>query len=176
MLFRLPHYGGLGVWWINWIFVGVIGMAKKSYDWGAIKVQFINSSLSTREFAEQNDIPFGTLKRKVSKELWLEERSNIAPMVIQRSVEKIIDNRVDELTKFEKENLKAISKAQNKVIGMLEMCEKPNEIKALSSALVDFQKVYRLALGASTENQATQEVTDFNSWLEKIENGQIGGD
>lgn len=143
-------------------------MAKKSYDWVAIKVQFINSSLSTREFAKQNDIPFGTLKRKVSQELWLEERSNIDPILIQKSVEKSIDNRVDELTKFEQENLKAISKAQKKVIGMLGICEKPSEIKALSGALVDFQKVYRLALGASTENQATSEGFDRENWLKRL--------
>lgn len=147
-------------------------MAKVNHDWAKIKVEFIKSTLSIRDFAEAFNIPLGTLSRKVTKEKWVNERSQIDNNVITKSIEKTVEDRVDELTKFEQDNLKAISKAQEKVIAMLELCEKPNEIKALSGALVDFQKVYRLALGASTENQAVDSTKNFADIIRDIENAE----
>ncbi|MDC2824589.1 hypothetical protein [Rodentibacter pneumotropicus] len=145
-------------------------MAKSNHDWAKIKVEFIKSTLSIRDFAEAFNIPLGTLSRKVTKEKWTDERSQVDHKVITKSIEKTIEDRVDELTQFENKNLKAIAYAQDEVLKMLSICEKPNEIKSLTGALLDLQKGYRLALGASTENQATQDVSDFTEWIKELNN------
>ncbi|OOF40879.1 hypothetical protein BKK47_02935 [Rodentibacter mrazii] len=143
-------------------------MAKSNHDWAKIKVEFIKSTLSIRDFAEAFNIPLGTLSRKVTKEKWTDERSQVDHKVITKSIEKTIEDRVDELTQFENKNLKAIAYAQDEVLKMLSVCEKPSEIKSLTGALLDLQKGYRLALGASTENQATTEGFNREEWLRKL--------
>ncbi|WP_439236705.1 hypothetical protein [Lonepinella koalarum] len=149
-------------------------MAKKSYDWVAIKLEFVKSSLSTRDFAEAFDIPYSTFSKKVMREQWENERKQIGSKLEAKSVEKSIDNRADELAEFEATTLRAIRMAQADVIDKIASCKKAGEIKALSNALVELQKGYRLALGASTENQATGTATDFSQWLESIDNGELG--
>ncbi|MDH2927917.1 hypothetical protein [Lonepinella koalarum] len=149
-------------------------MAKKSYDWVAIKLEFVKSSLSTRDFAEAFDIPYSTFSKKVMREQWENERKQIGSKLEAKSIEKSIENRADELSEFETTTLKAIRIAQSDIIIKISTCEKAGDMKSLTSSLVDLQKVYRLALGASTENQATGTTTDFSQWLESIDNGELG--
>lgn len=146
-------------------------MAKKSYDWVAIKVQFINSSLTVQEFADKFSIPYGTLKKQATKGKWLDERVAIGAETIRKSNEISTDIRAYQLTELDNETLKLINRAQKKLAVLIDVSEKANELKSISGAIIDLQKGYRLALGASTENQATQEVSDFTQWLENIENG-----
>lgn len=147
-------------------------MAKKSYDWVAIKVQFINSSLTVQEFADKFSIPYGTLKKQATQGKWLDERSAIGAETIRKSTEISTDIRAYQLTELENEHIKLAQKAQSKLHYMLDTADNANQVSVVSTAMVNLQKVYRLALGASTENQATQEVSDFNKWLEDIKDEQ----
>lgn len=149
-------------------------MAKKSYDWVAIKLEFVKSTLSIRDFAQAYGIPHSTLLKKAAAEKWSDERNQIGIRLESKAVDKVTDDKSDELAQFERKSLKAISRTHDKLLMMLEMAEKPSELKAVSGALVDLQKVYRLALGASTENQANKTVSDFSDWLESVSNGTAG--
>lgn len=151
-------------------------MAKKSYDWVAIKVQFINSSLTIPEFSEKYDIPLGTLKKQVAQGSWMDERSRVGAETVRKSVEVSSDIRAYQLTELDNKTLTLIGKAQDKLERMIEQSAEAKELKSISGAIVDLQKGYRLALGASTDNQATKEVKDFSVWLEGIENGQFSKD
>lgn len=151
-------------------------MAKKSYDWVAIKIQFVNSSLSTREFAEKYGIPFGTLTKQVAQGKWLDERISIGSYTEQKSIEYSVNNRAAKLAQFDDDCVSLADEFRKKAQEFLHQIDSPMALKALTGAMKDTQAMARLALGASTENQATQEVTDFNSWLEGIENGKLGKD
>lgn len=140
-------------------------MAKKSYDWVAIKVQFINSSLTVKEFADKYSIPYGTLKKQATQGKWLDDRSAIGAETVRKSAEVSTDVRAYQLTDLEHECVDTAKKALGKLNMMLDSSDKPNQVAVISSALVNLQKVYRLALGASTENQTVKEVTDFAEWL-----------
>lgn len=148
-------------------------MAKKSYDWVAIKVQFINSSLSISEFSTKYDIPLGTLKKQVAQGAWIEERSRVGTETVRKSVEVSSDIRAYQLTELEQENINLAKKAQSKLHHMLDTAENANQVSTVATAMVNLQKVYRLALGASTDNQATGATTDFAQWLEEIESGKF---
>ncbi|MFZ7198495.1 hypothetical protein [Avibacterium avium] len=143
-------------------------MAKKPYDWVAIKVQFINSSLTISEFSEKYNIPLGTLKKQVAQGSWMDERSRIGTETVRKSVEVSTDIRAYQLTELDNETLHLISQAQKRLASLIEISEKANELKSISSAIVDLQKGYRLALGASTENQATSEGFDRENWLKRL--------
>ena len=125
-------------------------MAKKSYDWVAIKIQFINSSLTIPEFSAKYDIPLGTLKKQVAQGSWMNERSQVGAETVRKSAD-------------------TAKKALGKLNMMLDSADKPNQVAVISSALVNLQKVYRLALGASTDNQAVGSSEDFAEWLKDSE-------
>lgn len=144
-------------------------MAKKSYDWVAIKIQFINSSLTIPEFSEKYDIPLGTLKKQVAQGSWMNERSQVGAETVRKSAEVSSDIRAYQLTDLEHECVDIAKKALGKLNMMLDSADKPNQVAVISSALVNLQKVYRLALGASTDNQAVGSSEDFAEWLKDSE-------
>ncbi|CAM3861552.1 hypothetical protein [Avibacterium endocarditidis] len=143
-------------------------MAKKSYDWVAIKVQFINSSLSAKEFAEKYGIPYGSLSKQVAQGKWIDERKLIGKDAENKSIEFSVNNRAAKLAQIDDDCVKTAELINNKIIELLPTIDSPVALKALSGALKDTQSVTRLALGASTENQATSEGFDRENWLKRL--------
>lgn len=142
-------------------------MAKKSYDWVAIKVQFINSSLSTREFAEKYGIPFGTLTKQVAQGKWLDERITIGSDTEQKSLEFSVSNRAARLAKFDDDCVDLADDFRKKAKEFLHQIDSPLALKALTGAMKDTQAIARLALGASTENQAIGSAKSFDDWVKE---------
>ena len=146
---------------------------KKVYDWKKIKVDFIKSNLSVADFCEKYDVARGTLARKVSKEKWLEERSRRDQLTIEKSISKAIEDTSSQLAKFEDKTLRIIGSMQRKVEELADVAEKAYDVKTLTSTLIELQKGYRLALGASTENQAQQNGFDREEWLKRLSDEEI---
>lgn len=149
-------------------------MAKKSYDWVAIKLQYINSSLNTREFAEKYGIPFGTLTKQVAQGKWQDERNTIGSHTEQKSIEFSVNNRAAKLAKFDDDCVELADDFRKKAKEFLHQIDSPMALKALTGAMKDTQVIARLALGASTENQSTQNVTEFSDWLKELKSGKAG--
>lgn len=147
-------------------------MAKKSYDWIAIKVEFLKSSLSIPEFSQRYDIPLGTLKKQVAQGKWLDERSEIGTDVVRKSTEIAADAKALKLAQVDADCVKTAEEINRKLRELLPTIDSPMALKALSGTLKDTQAVTRLALGASTENQSTQVVQDFSDWVKEIPHGQ----
>ncbi|MGX2956415.1 hypothetical protein ACWIYZ_04905 [Ursidibacter arcticus] len=145
-------------------------MAK--YDWNVIKTQFITSSLTIEEFATQNAIPVGTLRRQVSQGKWLEERDQVEIKVRSKSIEFSVNNRAARLAKFDDDCIEIADDFRKKAKEFLHQIDSPMALKALTGAMKDTQAMARLALGASTENQAVGNTQDFSVWLEEKENGE----
>ncbi|OOF62052.1 hypothetical protein [Rodentibacter pneumotropicus] len=143
-------------------------MAK--YDWTTIKTQFITSGLSIEEFAKQNAISVGTLRRQVSQGKWIEERDQIEIEVRSKAVEYVVNNRAARLAKFDDDCVELADDFRKKAKAFLHQIDSPMALKALTGAMKDTQAMARLALGASTENTATKEVSDFTDWIKELNN------
>lgn len=143
-------------------------MAKKSYDWVAIKVQFINSSLSTREFSEKYGIPYGSLSKQVAQGKWLDERKEIGKDTETKSIEFSVNNRAIKLAKVDDDYIELADDFLRKAKALLKEIDSPMALKALTGAMKDTQAMVRLALGASTENQSKQDVSEFADWVKEI--------
>lgn len=148
-------------------------MAKKSYDWIAIKVQFINSSLSIREFSEKYGIPYGSLSKQVAQGKWLDERKEIGKDTETKSIEFSVNNRAIKLAKVDDDYIELADDFLRKAKVLLKEIDSPMALKALTGAMKDTQAIARLALGASTENQAVGSQKDFAEWLKDIESGKF---
>ena len=123
-------------------------------DWPALKVEYVNSAMGYRELAEKYGIKEATVRKRVSREGWNEARHTASQFVTTLASEQITENRVDELIKFNKEDLETAKAIRTKAIAMMQLIESPSDLRALAGAVDVAQKVGRLALGASTENSA----------------------
>lgn len=146
-------------------------MAKKSYDWVAIKIQFVNSSLSIPDFAESFGIPKSTLSKQVAQGNWLEERARIGMDTESKSIEYSINNRAAKLAQIDDDCVKTAEEINRKLRELLPSIDSPMALKALAGTLKDTQAVTRLALGASTDNQSVGSQADYAKWLEEIDSG-----
>lgn len=144
-------------------------MAKKSYDWVAIKVQFINSSLSAKEFAEKYGIPYGSLSKQVAQGKWNDERKTVGKDTENKSIEYSVNNRAAKLAQIDDDCVKTAEEINRKLRELLPTIDSPMALKALSGTLKDTQAVTRLALGASTDNQAVDSSVNFAEILTDIE-------
>ena len=123
-------------------------------DWAALKVEYVNSALTYGELAERHGLKAGTVRQRANREGWNDSRNAVSQFVTTSATEQITENRVDELTKFNAEDLATAKAIRNKAIAMMELVESPSDLRALAGAVDVAQKVGRLALGASTENSA----------------------
>ena len=123
-------------------------------DWAALKVEYVNSALTYGELAERHGLKAGTVRQRANREGWNDSRNAVSQFVTVTATEQITENRVDELIKFNAEDLATAKAIRNKAIAMMELVESPSDLRALAGAVDVAQKVGRLALGASTENNA----------------------
>jgi hypothetical protein len=123
-------------------------------DWAALKVEYVNSALTYGELAERHGLKAGTVRQRANREGWNDSRNAVSQFVTKVATEQITENRVDELIKFNAEDLATAKAIRNKAIEMMDGIESPSDLRALAGAVDVAQKVGRLALGASTENSA----------------------
>lgn len=129
---------------------------KKPYDWLAIEAEFIGSRLSVEFFADEHNMPIGTLKRRVTSGKWLEKRAKLNEKAIRKNIDITAETKAERLSKFDDECLDIAEKLLESVKEQIKEIENPNQLKSLSGTLKEAQAVARLILGASTDNTELQ--------------------
>lgn len=140
-------------------------MAK--IDWSAVELAFINSHKSLKEIAEEFGVGYGNVRKRASDYNWQEKRNTSSQSVTKKVQEIAEETRVMQLEKFTQLDLDRVSALQSKMKLLIDEIEKPMDLRVLAASLKDLQSVYRLALGASTENQATGSVKSFDEWVKE---------
>lgn len=144
-------------------------------NWEEIRLKFIESNLSTGDFAKENDIPFGTLARQVRLGKWLEEREQYNQAVFHKTALINIDEKAQKLAKVDENFVDLSEDILDKVREILPTVDSAMALKSIAGTVKDIQAVMRLSLGASTENKATQIVQDFSEWLTDFKDEQRSG-
>ena len=144
-------------------------MAKKSAisdkDWDLIRTDYVSSSISIRELADKFNCSADALEARAGREQWTEQRRKLSAEVLAKADAELTARRAADLIKFNEEDLnlaKALRSQIAKHINDAIKSQTPlstHDIKRLSSAAADAQKIGRLALGVSTSNN---EVTGAN--------------
>jgi uncharacterized protein YjcR len=123
-------------------------------DWAAIRVEYVNSALQYKELAAKHGLKEGTVRQRGNREGWAEARNAASQVVTQQAEAVLTVNRIDELAKFNEDDLKMARAIRAKAARMMGQDMRPNDLRALAGVVEAAQKVGRLALGASTENSA----------------------
>lgn len=137
-------------------------MAKKSAisdkDWDLLRAEYISSSISIRELAEKFNCSHDALEARAGREQWTEQRRKMSAEVLERANQEIADKRVAELVKFNEEDLEIARAIRKQIRTHIEdsiqsnNLMKSDDIRKLASAAESAQKIGRLALGVSTNN------------------------
>jgi hypothetical protein len=137
-------------------------MAKKSAisdkDWDLLRAEYISSSISIRELADKFSCSADALEARAGREQWTEQRRKMSAEVLERANQEIADKRVAELVKFNEEDLEIARAIRKQIRTHIEdsiqsnNLMKSDDIRKLASAAESAQKIGRLALGVSTNN------------------------
>lgn len=109
-------------------------------------------SLSQREFAAEKGINPSTLMNRAAKEGWDAEREQKRAETSSKAVAKHEAKVVDELAKFNEDDLKIAKALRSKAAALLQATNHPLALRQLATTFDVAQKMGRLALGATTEN------------------------
>ena len=125
-------------------------------DWPAIKIEYLNSNASLRELAAKHGIKEAGVLARGAREKWDEERKQIQTKVIEKANKSLEQERIDQLSKLNADDLDAANAIKEKARQMLELIESPADLRAISASLDTAQKISRLALGVETVKQTSE--------------------
>jgi len=128
-----------------------------------------NAAMTYSDIAAKYGATDEAVRQRSVRENWPDERSKRSHALSLAVTQKSILNSVDELAKYNEQDI-VIAKNLRTVAGRIIQSRHdtldPNELRSLSTAIVNAQRVARLALGASTENSNVREegVFDFSDF------------
>lgn len=124
-------------------------------DWAALKVEYITVPITLRELAKKHNIKAAGLMARSAKEKWEDERKQHQAELSKKAITESLPDRVEQLSKFNEEDLRVACAIRELILKQIEESGgnmPPSQIKSLSGASLEAQKIGRLALGAETEN------------------------
>ena len=139
-------------------------MPKASIDWPAIRLEYVNGSMTYAELAERHALKPGTVRQRGNREGWEEQRNATTRHVTQAAQGELTETRVAELAEFNRADLDLARKIRERAVQMLAedmttdeatgepVALSPRDLNAIAKAAESAQKVGRLALGVSTDN------------------------
>lgn len=127
-------------------------------DVDKIRSEYISSGISIRELAEKHNVSVDALDKRCTRECWSEARRKLSAEVQAKADAEIAEQRAQMLVQFNKEDLEVARAIKNQIKQHIDDAIQngvpldSNDLKKLSSAAADAQKIGRLALGVSTSN------------------------
>lgn len=138
------------------------------HDWAMLEAEYINDpTASTTTLSKKYGIPTGTLSCRMSRDKWLEKRQAKSLKIKEASIENATLTQIEKASQFCSADLKVSEAIREKIAQKLSEELTANELNSLSQAADKAQKIGRLALGLTTNNEGLTEVTDPMKELEE---------
>lgn len=84
-------------------------------DWEKIKAEYLAGGTSYRKLAEKHGVPFSTLEKRARSESWSEQRKEVGDKAAAKARQKIVSQRVKDITALERVRTKLIHKLEKTV-------------------------------------------------------------
>ena len=120
-------------------------------DWTAIKTEYINGA-EYPALAKRHKIKEATLRQRASRNKWSQERQKASQAVTTKATAVLVESRAEQLANFNADDVRVAKAIRAKAAKLLQAATTPHELRALAGAFDSAQKIGRLALGATTEN------------------------
>lgn len=135
-------------------------VASSTRDWLAIRKDFESCGLSIRKFAQERNIPLGTLRHRYRNEAWIQGRRLVKASVhaLEKKIEARVQHRLEhdlapfierEKTKFTKAGLKIAKRGLKRTESYFEATPvtDPKMDAFIAKAATDWHRMGRVALG-----------------------------
>lgn len=146
-------------------------ITKKRADWPALRVEYINNTMTQRELAAAHGVNASTLMARANKEQWEAARKQHQAETSRAAQERLTEVKIDELAQFNADDLRMAKALRGRAAMLMQNASNlsPAELRSIATTAAEAQKIGRLALGAETartvnENRDLPPITD-ESWL-----------
>ena len=139
-----------------------VAKRKTDTDWNALRLEYINGTLSLRDLARKHGLSESTVGNRAVRHKWEQDRERLRTEAITVAQEKLTEEHIDKLSEFNAEDIKAAEAIRKKAYELLPFTTDNAGLRALAGALAEAQKIGRLALGAETANTKTTGKMDLN--------------
>lgn len=142
------------------------------YPWSAIEQHFVQGTPDAtgrihyptiNELALEFGASYNTIRKKMHKGKWIKKREEWQKQMQQRIWEDSLDNYVKTGQKFDASCISVAQRAMHDILKHFQECAANGvpmsigDLDRLGRASLNWQKIGRLALGLSTENNAVKE-------------------
>lgn len=146
-------------------------MAAK-YDWDNIKKEYITGNITYEKLCEKYGIKRRkTLEERASKEKWGDLRGEYRGEIQKISLEREAKKKAKAMEKAEKKVSKVCDKLLDTIFEMADKVKKAGDVKSLTSALTDVQKMK----GIKSEDDRKEQAARIKALLQSVErNAETG--
>ena len=135
----------------------------KDYDWNTYRTEFITTKITYEKLSEKYGLNPGHVRKRSSREGWMAKRKEFSEQHTQAVGEEVLELAVKELAKYNTNALKDAERLREAARRMFMVLDKNGKwshrkdvpygaLGAAASAMVAADKIARLSLGGSTEN------------------------
>jgi len=145
----------------------------KTVPWNEIEADYIRGEYKNQDLADKYSISKNTLENRAKNNKWVQKKTDLNRK-IQKEVEKKIIKAEVNRTQLQLELADAVRELIRKELlkGISNPDFNPSSLKALTSSLLDLQKVERTAEGLDKETQGDNVEPEIN-FIEGLDNGKI---
>lgn len=146
----------------------VNGLSEK-YDWSNIKKEYVTGKMSYKKLAEEHGIRLNTLTERAAEEGWVQERGRYREEIEQKTLEELQKKTARQNAKQRIRDSKEVNKVSSRLLEqvyvLVEKVKTPKELKSLTSALLDIQKLK----GIKSEEDRKEQAARIKALLHSIE-------
>ena len=139
------------------------------YDWSNIKKEYVTGKMSYKKLAEAHGIRLNTLTERAADEGWVQERVQYREEIEQKTLEelqkKTARKNAKQRIKDSNEVSKVSSKLLSQVFTLADKVKTAKELKSLTSALLDIQKLK----GIKSEEDRKEQAARIRALLHSVE-------
>ena len=74
-------------------------MDTNDTDWTAIRAEYVTTDIGLKKLSEKYGVPLATIKRRSSKEGWVEERKNRKEKAVDQVIQTVVQNDAKKICK-----------------------------------------------------------------------------
>lgn len=139
------------------------------YDWPNIKKEYVTGKMSYKKLAEMHDIRLNTLTERAADEGWVQERVKYREEIEQKTLEELKKKTARQNAKQRIKDSKEVNRVSNKlleqVLSLADKVKSAKELKSLTSALLDIQKLK----GIKSDDDMKEQAARIKALLHSVE-------
>ena len=74
-------------------------MDTNDTDWTAIRAEYVTTDIGLKKLSDKYGVPLATIKRRCSKEGWVEERKKRKDKAVDQVIQKVVQNDAEKIGK-----------------------------------------------------------------------------